>query len=167
MAHFSRGTNKRFVSSHYLSSSTLSIDHHRLRKSPSQSSHQRIIRQVITTTNNNMKSSIAFIVSLVTIALAEAGTNKTLAPTPGASRPPDTEPPVVETQPPITPFPTEATITTPAPVEVPETSPPVEVPTPPTYTVSSWSLSPSLSLDIAILVPICIYIYLPRYARHF
>ena len=42
------------------------------------------------------------------------GTNKTLAPTPGASRPPDTEPPV-ET-PLSTPFPTEASVTTPAPV---------------------------------------------------
>ena len=88
-----------------------------------------------------MKSSIAFIVALVTIALAEAGTNKTLAPTPGVSRPPDTEPPV-ETQPPITPFPTESTI---------ETSPPVDVPTPPTYTVSCWSYTTTFaSSDLAI-----------------
>lgn len=80
--------------------------------------------------------SIAFIIALVTIAV-EAGTNKTLAPTPGVTRPPDTEPPVA-TQPPITPFPTEATIDTPPPVEVPETPPPVVAPTP-TYTVSFYS----------------------------
>ena len=41
------------------------------------------------------------------------GTNKTLAPTPGVTRPPDTEPPVGT---PLTPFPTEATVTTPPPV---------------------------------------------------
>ena len=42
------------------------------------------------------------------------GTNKTLAPTPGVSRPPDTEPPVGT--PLTTPFPTEASVITPAPV---------------------------------------------------
>ena len=47
------------------------------------------------------------------------GTNKTLAPTPGVTRPPDTEPPVGT---PLTPFPTEATVTTPP--LVPDSTPP-------------------------------------------
>jgi hypothetical protein len=50
------------------------------------------------------------------------GTNKTLAPTPGVTRPPDTEPPVGT---PLTPFPTEATVTTPPPVPDSTTPPPV------------------------------------------
>ena len=51
------------------------------------------------------------------------GTNKTLAPTPGASRPPDTEPPVGT--PLTTPFPTEASVTTPAPVPDDDTPSPM------------------------------------------
>ena len=53
------------------------------------------------------------------------GTNKTLVPTPGVSRPPP------ETKPPLTPFPTEVTVTTPPPVPVDIGTPsPVEVPAP-------------------------------------
>lgn len=56
-----------------------------------------------------MKSSIAFIIAFAaSVSVVEAGTNKTLAPTPGVTR---------STEPPITPFPTEASTTeTPAPV---------------------------------------------------
>jgi hypothetical protein len=56
-----------------------------------------------------MKSSIAFIIAFAaSVSVVEAGTDKTLAPTPGVTR---------STEPPITPFPTEAsTIETPAPV---------------------------------------------------
>ena len=88
---------------------------------------------------------IVAICATIAVDYAEAqgprGTNKTLAPTPGVTRPPETAPPVmteppvgtpppvVVTSPPITPFPTEATIT-PPPV-VPPTPPPVVMPTPP------------------------------------
>lgn len=58
-----------------------------------------------------MKSSIAFIIAYA--ALIEAGTNKTLAPTPGVTRPPE------PTEPPITPFPTEASTS----IVTPESTP--------------------------------------------
>ena len=101
---------------------------------------------------------IVAICATIAVDYAEAqgprGTNKTLAPTPGVTRPPETAPPVMTeppvgppeteppvgtpppvpgTPPPITPFPTEATLT-PPPVVMP-TPPPVVTPTPPPVTM--------------------------------
>ena len=116
----------------------------------------------------NCNRCIGIIVAIcasIAVDYAEAqgprGTNKTLAPTGGVTRPPETAPPVMTeppvgppeteppigtpppvpgTPPPITPFPTEAAVGTPPPVSTPPpvvmpTPPPVVMPTPPPVSI--------------------------------
>ena len=109
---------------------------------------------------------IVAIVASIAVDHAEAGTEKTLAPTPGITRPPETAPPVVteppvgieteppvgietpppvgtETPPPITPFPTPPGDTPPPVGTSPPvgTPPPVMVPIPPTVRFLGFSLA--------------------------